>query len=73
MCDRIENSGRNRIAMIWPEPELEPDYHPKKSGRIRPDWPDLAGFDKISMLDFEIFQLWPMFSLSTIKQQCNCT
>ena len=45
VCDRIGNSGRNRnrIAMIWPEPE--PDCHPKKVagfdriGRILPDFP----------------------------------
>ena len=28
VCDRKENSGRNRIAIIWPEPE--PDRHPTK-------------------------------------------
>ena len=70
---------------FWPEPEPEPDCYDLagtgtgtgtglpslKSGRIRPDWPDLAGFDKISMLDFEIFKLCPMFSLSTIKLQCT--
>ena len=70
---------------FWPEPEPEPDCYDLagtgtgtgtglpswKSGRIRPDWPDLAGFDKISMLDFELFQLWPMFSLSTIDHTCH--
>ena len=40
VCDRIGNSGRNRnrIAMIWPEPE--PDCHPKK----------VAGFDRIGRI-----------------------
>ena len=51
LCDRIGSSGRNRIAMIWPE--LESDCYPK-SGQIRPDWPDLTGFDKVLMLDFKI-------------------
>ena len=42
VCDRIGNSGRNRIAMIWPEPEPEPepDCHPKK----------VAGFDRIGRI-----------------------
>ena len=42
--DRFGNSGRNRnrIAMIWPEPdsELELDRHPKK----------VAGFDLIGWI-----------------------
>ena len=33
--DQKENSGRNRIAIIWPEPE--PDRPPT----------DMAGFDRI--------------------------